>query len=177
MTSRSAAPARKSETTASTEIPQPAIAIPVCPVGTKTDLRARLRASRSSSHVAVIFPIAQSEPTVKTIVASTSRFSPVAVLRSAGGSRRSRSSTPCFSATEPRLVGRPLDSLADLHAGPRILREQDVAVEVDVGAEACDLSGCGDTETRLDHAAEHDAEVECARRVCHAHGFADATGL
>ena len=35
-TSRSAAPARKSETTASTAIPQPAIAIPVWPVGTKT---------------------------------------------------------------------------------------------------------------------------------------------
>ena len=43
-----------------------------------------MRASRSSSQVAVIFPIAQSEPTVRTIVASTSRFAPVAVLRSAG---------------------------------------------------------------------------------------------
>ena len=38
-TSRSAAPARKSATTASIAIPQPAIAIPVCPVGTKTDFR------------------------------------------------------------------------------------------------------------------------------------------
>ena len=36
-TSRSAAPAMKSATTASTAMPQPAIAIPVCPVGTNTD--------------------------------------------------------------------------------------------------------------------------------------------
>src|SRR6266508_3053677 len=79
-TSRSAAPARKSDTTASTAIPHPAMAIPVCPVGTKTDRRPRFRASRSSSQVAVIFPIAESEPTVRTIVASTSRLSQVAEL-------------------------------------------------------------------------------------------------
>ena len=36
-TSRSAAPATKSATTASTEMPQPAIAIPVCPVGTNSE--------------------------------------------------------------------------------------------------------------------------------------------
>ena len=47
----------------------------------------------------VIFPIAQSEPTVRTIVASTARFSPVAVERSAGGRRRSRSSTPRSAAS------------------------------------------------------------------------------
>ena len=65
-TSRSDAPAMKSATTASTEIPQPAIAIPVCPVGTNA-LRARAAAPRaSSSSATVIFPIAQSEPTVST---------------------------------------------------------------------------------------------------------------
>ena len=42
-TSRSAAPAMKSETTASTAIPQPAIAIPVWPVGTKRDASPRAR--------------------------------------------------------------------------------------------------------------------------------------
>ena len=53
-TSRSAAPARKSDTTASTAMPQPAIAMPVWPVGTKTDSsprrepRGRARARRSS---------------------------------------------------------------------------------------------------------------------------------
>ena len=81
-TSRSAAPARKSETTASTAIPQPAMAMPVCPVGTNTAASPRARASRSSSSETVIFPIAQSEPTVSTIGAGTSRFSPVGTLRS-----------------------------------------------------------------------------------------------
>ena len=58
----------KSATTASTEIPQPAMAIPVCPVGTKTEAMPRPRASRSSSSETVIFPIAQSEPTVSTVL-------------------------------------------------------------------------------------------------------------
>ena len=43
----------------------------------------------------VIFPIAQSEPTVRIVVAPCVRFSPVGTLRPAGGLRRSRSSTPC----------------------------------------------------------------------------------
>ena len=61
----------KSETTASTAIPQPAIAIPVWPVGTKRASSPRARAARSSSSETVIFPIAQSEPTVSTICAGT----------------------------------------------------------------------------------------------------------
>ena len=60
----------KSATTASTEMPQPAIAIPVCPVGTNSLFHPRRRASRSSSSDTVIFPIAQSEPTVRIVVAS-----------------------------------------------------------------------------------------------------------
>ena len=72
----------KSATTASTEIPQPAIAMPVCPVGTNSDATPRRFASRSSSIATVIFPIAQSEPTVSTILAGTSRFSPVGTFRS-----------------------------------------------------------------------------------------------
>ena len=75
------------------------------------------------------------------------------------------------------MVGGPLDSVVELHAGPRVFGEQEVAVEVDVVAQARDLCGSCDAETRLDHAAEHDAEVERARRVCHAHGLADAAGL
>ena len=47
----------------------------------------------------VIFPIAQSEPTVSTIVPATSRFSPVGTFSPAGGLRRSRSSTPCSTAS------------------------------------------------------------------------------
>ena len=64
-TSRSAAPAMKSATTASTAMPQPAIAMPVWPVGTNCDFRPRRCASRSSSIATVFFPIAQSEPTVR----------------------------------------------------------------------------------------------------------------
>ena len=88
----------KSEMTASTEIPQPAIAMPVCPVGTKRDASPRARAARSSSSETVIFPIAQSEPTVSTVFTGSSRFAPVGTFRSAGGRRRSRSSTPCRAA-------------------------------------------------------------------------------
>ena len=84
----------KSETTASTAIPQPAIAIPVWPVGTKRDAIPRAAAARSSSSETVIFPIAQSEPTVSTFFVGCSRFAPVGTFRSAGGRRRSRSSTP-----------------------------------------------------------------------------------
>jgi hypothetical protein len=89
----------KSATTASTEIPQPAIAIPVCPVGTNCEATPRRFASRSSSIATVIFPIAQSVPTVRTIRAGTSRFSPVGTFKSGGGLRRSRSSTLYFRAS------------------------------------------------------------------------------
>jgi hypothetical protein len=109
-TSRSAAPARKSAMTASTAIPQPAIAIPVWPVGTKTDSSPRRRASRSSSTATVFLPIAQSEPTVRTIFASTSRFAPVGTLSPSGGRRRSRSSTPCSRASSESSGSREMNS-------------------------------------------------------------------
>ena len=86
-TSLSPAPARKSETTASTAMPQPAIMIPVWPVGTKTERRPRARAARSSSTATVFLPTAQSEPTVRTTSAASVRFSPVGTLRSDGGRR------------------------------------------------------------------------------------------
>ena len=83
-TRRSEAPAVKSETTESTAIPHPAIAMPVWPVGTKQAAIPRDRASRSSSSETVILPIAQSEPTVSTIAAGSSRFAPVGTSRSGG---------------------------------------------------------------------------------------------
>src|SRR5438093_4602636 len=82
-----------------------------------------------------------------------------------------------FSDTESGVVGGPLNSVAELDARPRVFRKQQVAVEIDVGAEARDLRGRGDAEARFDHAAEHDAEVERARRVCHAYRLADAPRL
>ena len=64
-TSHSQVPARKSEISRSTETPQPAIIMPVWPVGTKTPRRPASFAARSSSSATVIFPIAQSDPTVR----------------------------------------------------------------------------------------------------------------
>jgi hypothetical protein len=89
----------KSATTASTEMPQPAIAIPVWPVGTNSLRMPRRRASRSSSSETVIFPIAQSEPTVSTTVEPCVRFAPVGTFSPGGALRRSRSWTPCSWAS------------------------------------------------------------------------------
>ena len=44
-------------------------------------------------------------------------------------------------------------------------------------AQARDLRGRSDPETRLDHAAEHDTEVERPRSVRDPHGLTDSTGL
>src|SRR5438132_10617440 len=91
---RSAAPATKSETTASTATPLPAIAIPVCPVATNAARSpARVRAATSSSD-AVIFPTAASEPTVSTTRAPGRRTRWPPTSRSAGGSRSSRTVPP-----------------------------------------------------------------------------------
>src|SRR3954465_233318 len=69
-------------------MPQPAIAIPVCPVATNADSRPRARAATSSSSVTDILPIAQSEPTVWT-TRTSGRPGP-GTLRSAGGARGAR---------------------------------------------------------------------------------------
>ena len=66
----------------------------------------RRRASRSSSSETVIFPIAQSEPTVRTVVAPCVRFAPVGTLSPGGGLRRSRSSTPCSRGERDELRRR-----------------------------------------------------------------------
>jgi len=55
--------------------------------------------------------------------------------------------------------------------------QQQVAVEVDVVAETCDLRGRRDAQPGLEHAAEHDAEVERAGGVGHLDRLADAAGL
>ena len=98
-TSRSAAPARKSETTASTAIPQPAIQIPVCPVGTNTDFSApapcREVELQRDGLLADRAVGADGEHDRRRHL----RFSPVGTSRSAGGLRRSRSSTPCSAAS------------------------------------------------------------------------------
>src|SRR6185295_16859956 len=79
--------------------------------------------------------------------------------------------------TESRSVGWKLDAVDEIDARPRIVGEQEVAVEVDVIAERRDVRARRDAETGFDHAAEHHAEPEGARRVCHTHGLADSARL
>ena len=59
----------------------------------------------------------------------------------------------------------------------RIVRDEQVPVEIDEVAERRELPGGGDAERALDHAAEHHDEPERPRGVHHAHGFADAARL
>src|SRR5580765_861498 len=79
--------------------------------------------------------------------------------------------------TESRSVGRKLNTILELNTRPRIVREQEVAVEIDVVAERRDVRAGCDAEPGLDHAAEHHAQVERACRVRHAHRFADPARL
>ena len=104
----------KSATTASTEIPQPAIAIPVWPVGTKALARSSRRASASSSRATVIFPIAQSEPTVRTTFAPWVRLAPVGTFSPGGGLRRSRSSTRWRAASSTSSGSSEMNSCSPL---------------------------------------------------------------
>src|SRR5712691_7013006 len=81
------------------------------------------------------------------------------------------------SDTEPWCVRGKLDAVDEVNAGPRVLGEEQVAVEIDVVAEARHRRARGDPETRLDHAPEHHAEPERARCVRHPHALADPAGL
>src|SRR5436305_1796169 len=79
--------------------------------------------------------------------------------------------------TETRSVGRELDAVHELDPRPRVALEEDVAVKVDVIAEACDVGGRRDSKSRLDHAAEHHAEPERSGGVCHADPLTRPSGL
>ena len=102
------------------------------------------------------------------------------------GGRRARSSCSAGPATFPQ----PVRDSASLTPSPGWFAgsctpsrnstpghgssgEQQVAVEVDVVHQRRDLRAGRDRESRLHHAAEHDAELERARRMRHAHGPAD----
>src|ERR1044072_5877033 len=78
-----------------------------------------------------------------------------------------------LSDTEPRRGRRKLDAVDERDARPRVVGDEDVAVEVDVVAEGREVRAGGAAESGLDHAAEHHAESESARGVRHAHGLAD----
>ena len=78
-----------------------------------------------------------------------------------------------MSDTQARLFGWKLHAVDELDPVPRVVSEEEVAVEVDVIAQARELAGGRDPEARLDHAAEHDAEAERAGRVDDPYGLAD----
>src|ERR1051326_7513596 len=79
--------------------------------------------------------------------------------------------------TESWSVGRKLNTILELDTRPRIVGQQQVAVEIDVIAERRDVRARGDPETRLDHAAEHHTEAQGAGRVRHPNRLANAPGL
>jgi hypothetical protein len=66
-----------------------------------------------------------------------------------------------------------LNAVHELDPFPRVVRKEEVAVEIDVIAQARDLASRGDPKTRFDHAAEHDAEAERACSVGHPDGLPD----
>src|SRR4051812_3729236 len=82
-----------------------------------------------------------------------------------------------FSDTQAGRVWRKLDAVDELDAGPGVLREQQVAVEVDVVEEARDLGARRDGQARLVHAAEHQPEPERAAGVRDPHGLPDSARL
>ena len=91
-------------------MPQPAIEMPIWPVGTKTARSPAALAAAVSSSVTVILPIAQSVPTVCTMRAGTPRPAPLGVERPAGTRRRSRNSSPRAAAAATSSGSRPSSS-------------------------------------------------------------------
>src|SRR5262249_28623146 len=79
--------------------------------------------------------------------------------------------------TEARFGRGELDAAFEDDTRPRIVPEQEVPVEIDVGEETRDVRSGSDSEAGLDHAAEHDPEPESPRRVNHTDGLAHPAGL
>ena len=80
----SAAPERKSDTTASIGMPLPAIMMPVCPVARKSAARPRSWKARASASAVYFLPSAQSVPTVSSRLPLRLRPEPI------GNARRRR---------------------------------------------------------------------------------------
>src|SRR5215203_2224484 len=78
---------------------------------------------------------------------------------------------------EPGLLRRNLHAVYELDSRPRIFREQEVPVEIDVVEQRGDLRTRGNSQARLDHAPEHRAEAERARGVHHPHRLPNAARL
>src|SRR5262245_64369536 len=82
-----------------------------------------------------------------------------------------------FSDTQPWGFRGQLDPVDELDTRPRVVAQEQVAVQVDVVAETRDLGAGGDGQARLVHAAEHDAEAQRPRHVRDADGLADPARL
>ena len=78
---------------------------------------------------------------------------------------------------EPRPVARQHPAVVEPQPAEGLVGEQQVAVEVDPVDQRGDLRRGRDSELGLDHAAEHHAQPEGARRVDHPHSLAQAAGL
>ena len=78
---------------------------------------------------------------------------------------------------QARRGRRNLDSVHELDAGPRVLAQQQVSVQVDVVAQRSDAASGGDAETRLEHAPEHHAEPERTRGMRHPDRLPDSARL
>src|SRR5438093_5774874 len=98
-------------------------------------------------------------------------MTPRAVLPKCGSSEwpSARTSSLRGRDAEAGAVCGELDTVGEFNTRPRVAGEEQVAVEINVVAEACDLRGRGDPEARFDHAPEHHTEAERARRVHHPH--------
>ena len=87
-----------------------------------------------SSRLARALRVEDRDDRVGAVAHDAARGLPVVRVAASGPQRGSGTS----SDTEAGLVGRELDAVAELDARPRVVREQQVAVEVDVVAEAGD---------------------------------------
>src|SRR3954451_2692682 len=106
-------------------------------------------------------------------------MTPLAVLPKCGSPERPSARTSNLRGCDAKTGSsrRELHAVRERDTGPRVVGEQEVAVEVDVIHQRRDVCAGGDAEPRFDHAAEHDAEPECTRGRDHAHGFANTARL
>src|SRR5215211_7537395 len=82
-----------------------------------------------------------------------------------------------FADTQAGVVGGKLYAVHELYAGPRVLRQEQVPVEVDVVEEARHLRARRNRQARLVHAAEHEPQPERATGMGEPNGLTDPARL
>src|SRR3954453_19634175 len=78
---------------------------------------------------------------------------------------------------ETRSLREHQATVREAEAGEGRVGDQQVPVEGDVVGRGAELRGLADPQLGLDHAAEHDLEVERPRRMDHPQRLADAAAL